>query len=271
MGLAVLEKANPNLMKPQCQRLTVALLALLSLPVSAAIHYVDLNCTNPVSPYTSWATAATNIQDAIFPLGIGETILVTNGIYQYGGLSVSGSNRVNVVNNLTVQSVNGPAVTVIKGYQVPGTTNGANAVRCVYLNNGATLSGFTLTNGATPNFGFGGGVYCQSTNCLVTNCVITGNAAYSGGGGAYYGTLVNCSLIGNYGGPPSVGNGGGASQSTLINCAPLKFRGNFMRRPEVRREPDATGCVWVREAGQSNRHALLLERFAAPCSNRRLG
>jgi hypothetical protein len=219
MGLAVLDKANPNLMKPQCQRFAVALLALLSFQVSATTRYVDVNSASPASPYTSWATAATNIQDAVFRANSGDTVLVTNGIYQYGGFSVSGSNRVNVVNNLTVQSVNGPAVTVIKGYQVSGTTNGANAVRCVYLNNGATLSGFTLTNGATPNFGFGGGVYCQSTNCLVTNCVITGNAAYDGGGGAYYGTLVNCSLIGNTAGAfVDLGNGGGAYYSTLVNC-----------------------------------------------------
>jgi hypothetical protein len=190
--------------------------------LATAEHYVDLNSTNPISPYLGWATAATNIQDAVITAASGDTVLVTNGIYQYGGISITGSNRVYVFNPVTVQSVNGPAVTVIKGYQVPGTTNGANAVRCVYLNNGTTLSGFTLTNGATPNFGFGGGVYCQSTNCLVTNCVITGNASYDGGAGAYYGTLRNCALIENI--APSNGWGGGANNSTLVNCL---VAGNF--------------------------------------------
>jgi hypothetical protein len=219
MGLAVLEKANPNLMKPLFQRLAAVLLALLSFQVFATTHYVDVNGNNPVSPYTSWATAATNIQDAVFYAGIGDTVLVTNGIYQYGGAVNSGSNRVYVINNnITVQSVNGPAVTIIQGYQVPGTTNGANAVRCVYLNNGAILSGFTLTNGATQNFGNGGGVVSESS-CIVSNCVIVGNASGNIGGGSYSAnnsTLINCKIIGNI--ATGSGWGGGAYGCTLINC-----------------------------------------------------
>jgi hypothetical protein len=205
-------------MKTQLVRLLVASLAFLAVNVSATVHYVDLNSPNPVSPYTGWATAATNIQDAINYSGFSDTILVTNGIYQYGGSSYSGSNRVYANNSQTIQSVNGPAFTTIVGYQVPGTTNGANAVRCVYLQKGTTLSGFTLTNGATQDFDYGGGVKCATTSCLVTNCVITGNAAYDGGGGAYDGTLVNCILTGNTAVAPSVGSGGGAYDSLLFNC-----------------------------------------------------
>jgi hypothetical protein len=207
-------------MKPLCQRLAAVLLALPSFQVSATTRYVDVNNASPASPYTNWVTAATNIQDAVFRAGTGDTVLVTNGIYQYGGYSFNGSNRVYIIGkNLTVQSVNGPAVTVIKGYQVPGTTNGNNAVRCVYLESGLTLSGFTLTNGATQTSGTpnGGGIYCQSTSALVTNCVIVGNAAISGGG-VYSGTLINCALIGNIAGLPNISSGGGAAQSTLINC-----------------------------------------------------
>ena len=208
--------------------LKLAAVSLLTLNATAATRYVDLNSTNPVSPYNSWATAATNIQQAAAIAGGGDTVLVTNGVYQYG--SASGA-RVYVGNNATVQSVNGPTVTVIQGYQVPGTTNGPSAIRCVYLNSGATLSGFTLTNGATVAGDNGGGVKCAAANCIVSNCVITGNAsvgAYSGkliacvlsgnvsgwGGGAYNSILVNCTLTGNSSGY----RGGGAAYSSLTNC-----------------------------------------------------
>jgi hypothetical protein len=119
---------------------------------------------------------------------------------------------------MTVQSLHGPEVTMIQGCQVPGTTNGDGAIRCVYLTNGAVLIGFTLTNGATRDAqaGYrqeeGGGLCCESPRALVTNCALTGNSAYYGGG-AYSGTLDHCLLMGN-----SAPVGGGACSSTLNRC-----------------------------------------------------
>ncbi len=201
---------------------SVTLVCLLSaLTAGATIHYVDANGSAPASPYTNWAGAATSIQDAVNASSSGDQILVTNGVYNTGGTIVFGvmSNRVAVTVPVTVQSANGPDVTIIEGFQDPTSVTGDDAVRGVYLTNGAALIGFTISNGATRNSGdatneqSGGGVFCNSTNVTVQNCSISSNSAGQGGG-IYGGMVNNCSFIGN-----SAGEGGGAFSTTLNNCA----------------------------------------------------
>jgi hypothetical protein len=194
----------------------------LSFNAAATVHYVDLNCTNPVSPYTNWVSAATNIQDAIDVADPGDQILVTNGVYQTGGRVVPGflTNRVAITKPLIVQSVNGPAVTRIQGNRnAPYVPFGSSSARCAYVTNGAMLTGFTLTNGATQNSsgvdGNGAGVWCESTDAVVSNCVLVYNMARTFGGGSYSGTLVDCTFVGN----SSDGNGGGAYLSALVHCS----------------------------------------------------
>jgi hypothetical protein len=204
------------------------LTAAVTTNVWAATLYVDLNSTNPASPYAELPTAATNIQDAVDASTNGDLILVNDGIYQTGFrttdewgamMKITVTNRVVVNKPVTVQSLNGPSAAFI---------NGGGRYRGVYLTNGATLGGFTLASGATGwrtlfaiinvNGGgvigirggpgganFGGGV--------VSNCVLTGNSATGNGGGASGATLINCILNNNY-----AQNGGGADSARLVNC-----------------------------------------------------
>ena len=200
--------------------------------IEQPVCHVALGGTRPAAPYLSWDTAATNIQDALDVAYVGSTVLVSNGVYGTGGCVVFGqmSNRVAVTKPLLLQSVNGPAATFIVGGQAPGVANGDGAVRCVYLTNRATLSGFTLTGGATRSSGDsrreqnGGGVWCESTDAVVSNCVVAGNTAFAAAGGVYSGTVRDSTLTGN---STPQGYGGAASLATLRHCTVANNTGSI--------------------------------------------
>jgi len=179
----------------------------LCLPVAlaqgAANHYVRGTCTNPVSPYVSWATAATNVQDAVVSAVDGDTVWVTNGTYGV-------TSQISVTNGITLRSVRTDnSVTIL-------TRIGSNTV-CRVLSvqhAGAVVSGFTIQNGFA--IGNGGGV--QLSAGLLSNCVVTANISTLLGGGVYCdtnGRVANCSISAN------IGSGGGGLYlygGTAQNC-----------------------------------------------------
>ncbi len=213
--------------------------------VQQPVYYVNAGSPAPAAPYSSWATAARSIQDAVIAGNtLGRLVLVTNGMY-HG--QVSGAiqwKNVILTNVVVVQSVNGPGITIIDNY---------SPYRVAYIGNDSILSGFTITGGYVPSSGdlyidqSGGGIWCEPEG-MVTNCIVAGNSASYGGGGAYQGTFYNCVFSNNtvnssaqksggggaYGGTfyhcyfvsnTVYGNaddyssgGGGASQSTLYDC-----------------------------------------------------
>lgn len=191
-----------------------------------------------VAPFTNWLTAATNIQVAIDATASGDTVTVTNGFYAEGGKVVSGdlTNRVTLDKPILVRSVNGPNFTTIQGAWDSVATNGPGAVRCAWLTNGATLSGFTLRGGATrgssgslpPDISAtnsGGGLWSTSVKSIATNCIIIGNAAAVRGGGVFSNTVLNSIISGNIVISSSmVPLGGGTYGATLKNCAVLSNR-----------------------------------------------
>jgi hypothetical protein len=137
------------------------------------------------------------------PVIIRKVVIVNDGIYDLGGRIVYGqiTNRVILTDRVIVKSMNGPTETFIVG---------SGATRCAYVEDSSVLSGFTLTNGHSSSEYFnelgsqnnsGGGVFCEIGG-IVSNCVLIGNSAYSGGsasGGMFY----DCAFTGNsavYGG-----------------------------------------------------------------------
>src|SRR5512133_1629954 len=97
--------------------LAIGLLTFIAATASAGERFVSLSSPDARPPYTDWTTAATNIQDAIEVAAPGDLIWVTNGVYGNGGKTISGdlTNRIAITKAVTVRSVNGAAVTLIKG------------------------------------------------------------------------------------------------------------------------------------------------------------
>ncbi len=188
----------------------------------ATTRYVAQGGQTPAPDYTSWATAASNIQDAVAVAAANDIILVSNGVYAAGGAEADGqSNRVYINNKkLTLQAVStNPADTLIVG----GGTLGADAVRCVLTagssSDNTIISGFTLTNGRARSSG--GGLrtdrYLTLTNCWIVGCA----ASTNGGGVSFYrpATVTHCVIQNNQ----AMDSGGGmegrnaAGQRGLVN------------------------------------------------------
>jgi hypothetical protein len=137
-----------------------------------------------------------------------------------------------------VQSVNGPQVTTIEGAGAPGP--GPYGIRCVYLAAGASLAGFTLTNGAARTGvdmvleQSGGGVWCEDDTALVSDCIVTGNSAIRFGGGVFRGTVVGCVLTNN-----RASFGGGASSNVLVDTVLTRNMASF---PNLNRGGGAFGA-----------------------------
>lgn len=213
-------------------RLTSRVLFFMAFAIAACRASADTwyVCTNGSdgADGTSWSTAKATIQAAVDLAMPGDTVLVSNGVHNTGGavafMAVL-TNRVMIPGGVTVQSLNGPAVTVIQGVS-PG---GNNAVRCAHLSDGARLAGFTLRNGSTWTndggiFGHlfnrsGGGIYAEGL-AVVSNCVVTGctSADSQYGGGVSGGWLYDCVLAGNRAVGDNGFGGGAGGGCVLTHC-----------------------------------------------------
>ena len=185
-------------------------------------HYVSLSGSHE-RPYSTWETAATNIQAAVDAASAGNTVLISNGTYYL-------SSAIAVDEEITIESVNGPAGTVV---------DGQNAHRCFYLGSVACeIRGLTISHGFTSESG--GGVYCDDATPIVSTCILSGHSARHGGA-MNYGTAVACTFSGN-----SADFGGAMNYGTAMGC---QFSGNSANYGGAMDYGTAQNCLFVGNSG----------------------
>ena len=178
------------------KKLIITLAFFVSNLIFAQNFYVATDGINS-PPYTNWATATTNIQDAVTLALSGDSVIISNGIYVL-------SSQIEITNAITLKSLAGCEETVL---------NASSNCRAFYVSDNAVIDGFTISNGnsyvyaSTKNKGgafwldsFGSVINCSFINCrgklggaafvsgetLISNCFFKGNTGSTEGGGAIY-------------------------------------------------------------------------------------
>ena len=149
-----------------------------------ATRYVNATNASPASPYTSLASASTNIQQAIDVAVSGDEILVAPGIYRIRSTVAIPNHK-----RLTLRSTQSRAAIIdsqrlCRGMMISGTNS--------------LVEGFTIQNGLT-NGNYGGGLYIN-VPCTIRDCLITSNQAWAAGGMFIYAPSVlvdNCTIQSN--------------------------------------------------------------------------
>ena len=155
-------------------------------------------------PFATLSNAVAKVTDGV--------IYVLPGTYDKGlcdiddgqGAVATVQSRVHVPAKVLLKSTDGAEKTVIVGAPpTAGGDYGAGSTRCVRLDAGAVVQGFTLTGGYADAAHTGenfpnrcGGAAHGAESSVVMDCIITNNVAYWGGA-IYIGKYVRCYFDGN--------------------------------------------------------------------------
>lgn len=194
----------------------------------SAHHYAWAGGSN-VWPYATWATAATNIQDAVNAAAVDDFVVLTNAVYDCGSVLVT--QRVTITGVPTASGVS--------------TVTGGGRTRCFVLTTNATLEGLTLTGGYAADHG---GAVMISGGGILRACVLEGNRAGQRGGAAFIngaGLIDHCTLrynvaASNDGGAAYLSAGGMLINSFLSTNSARKGGAAFCEGPGIVR-----GCIVV--------------------------
>ncbi|MDF7826975.1 thrombospondin type 3 repeat-containing protein [Pontiellaceae bacterium B12227] len=162
---------------------------------AASTIYVALGGSD-ANDGSNWALAKQTIQAGVnAQMVYGGRVLVSNGTYSVGS-------PVSVSSPIKLIGYGGREETLIDG--------GGSSLCLSLMDPNVLVSGLCVTNGSNT---YGGGIRCNTTDPIITNCLITSCNASSYGGGGYYGTYIDCIVEGNTG-----RDGGGLSHAVAINC-----------------------------------------------------
>ena len=152
-------------------------------------YYVVTNNPSTAHPYTTWATAATSLADAIEAAGAGATVVISNGTYKLPG-------TITVSKPLFIKSLTDSWRDVILNCSAFKNTSAL-----VLRGYGITLSGVTVRDLYNDvKQGEGGAINllgATATNCHVTAC---SNSGWRSFGLAVYnneGRVLDCLIDGN--------------------------------------------------------------------------
>ena len=190
-----------------------AILALLLCAAHAQARTLYVSTTGShdtnAPAFSTWATAATNIQAAIDAASNGDTVRVGPGTYN-GAVTINKT-------NLTVRGGRGTLFDADKTI-----ISGGGSVRPVYITAPeVTVGGLTFANGTGD---YGGGCKIDATKAVIDSCIVRNNIATTRGGGicfysanGTYGLVVGSIIVGNY--EPGASAGLYAHTSASFNSA----------------------------------------------------
>ena len=172
---------------------------------------------------TNWATAFATISNGVGHATNAQSVLVGMGTYNV-------TTQINVTTNLTLWGVGGASNTIV----VRGNPIISNRIFSI-THAGATVDGFTITNGYESTDAGGGGVLM--TGGRLVNCLITGNTdtkpsdgrPYGGGVFVSVGFVSNCTIRGNVASGSYAKGGGvglGGPNATVTHCVIDRNRAN---------------------------------------------